>query len=324
MEKEIFNYIDIKNDNNGYSGIIEDVYSIMRNELISSYPLIDRMIEHILARHGKGVRPLFMAFIGKLVGGEWEKIKKAAVIIETIHLASLLHDDVVDRSEFRRGVPTLNARHSDKVSVLFGDYILISAIINAKKIENIEAGEIINNAVKKMVEGEIHDTITNGIIDENRYLEIINAKTASLFAASGELGAVLSGVNGNRRIWAGELGECLGMAFQIIDDTLDYNGNINTMGKPANMDLMSGNMTLPLIYSLRGMSKNEIEEIFSQKDGRVAKLSDIVKNNGGVDYSRKKAQEYINKGRALVSRFGNPDMISVFDNFFGLLINRHF
>ena len=304
--------------------IIRDVYSDMRDELLSSDPQLDTILTRIFSQHGKGIRPCFMALVAELVGGSWDSLRRAAMVIEAIHLSSLLHDDVVDGSELRRGVATMNAQHSNKISVLFGDHIFISALKIASELDNSEAIRIIHRAVKRMVEGEICDTLNNEIIDESTYIRIIGDKTASLFAASGELGIILSGVDGIERIWARELGESLGIAFQIIDDTLDYNGNRDKMGKPVFMDVMSKNMTLPLIHSLRGKKIEEVNKILVNREGSVEKLAELVRKSGGIEYAYQRAGDYSEKAREILSRFANTEVQIVFESFFDLLMERHF
>ena len=310
---------------NGFSEkIARDVQNEMRAEIVSEDPEINRVLSQILSNPGKCVRPIFMALVGELAGGEWESLKKAAMVIETIHQASLLHDDVIDGSEFRRGMPTLNARHSDKVSVLYGDFIFVTALFAANKIENPDAVEVVNRAVKRMIEGEIKDSMKTGIIDEGLYLNIIADKTAALFAASGELGAMLSGVDSAQRKWAAELGECLGIAFQIIDDSLDYNGNSVLMGKPSGMDLMTGNMTLPLIHALKGMKKEDVYKLLSSGDDSGEKIASLIRDNGGIEYSYGKALEYSQRSVEIIKKFDNDKMLGVFENLFNYLINRTF
>ena len=324
MSLEKNSKITFKLDETFTHDIIRDGYSDMRDELLSSDPQLDTILTRIFSQHGKGIRPCFMALVAELVGGSWDSLRRAAMVIEAIHLSSLLHDDVIDGSELRRGVATMNAQHSNKISVLFGDHIFISALKIASELENSEAIRIIHRAVKRMVEGEIRDTLNNEIIDESTYIRIIGDKTASLFAASGELGIILSGVDGIERIWARELGESLGIAFQIIDDTLDYNGNRDKMGKPIFMDVMSKNMTLPLIHSLRGMAIEEVNKILVDRDSSVEKLTELVRMNGGIEYAYQRASDYSEKAREILSRFANTEVQIVFESFFDLLMERHF
>ena len=271
--------------NGFFSNIINDVYEDMSIEFASSDPVINETLLQILSQKGKGIRPVFMSLVAELVGGSWESVRRAGTVVEAIHLTSLLHDDVIDDAELRRGFPTLKTEHSNKISILFGDYILASAIRIAQDVMNNEAISVVNETIKRMVEGEISGTLGEKTITEDTYYTIISDKTASLFAASGELGVMLSGGDGNERIWARELGEALGMSFQIIDDTLDYDGKAELMGKPVLMDMMSGNMTLPLIYSLRGMTTDKVKKILSEKEESVEKISEIVRKNGGIEYA---------------------------------------
>lgn len=303
--------------------IINDVYRDIRTFFLSSDSILDSFVTQIFSRKGKGIRPVFMALVGQLVGGSWESLRRCAALIEAIHIASLLHDDVVDSAELRRGAQTLNIQHSDKISVLFGDHIFISALAIAHDVNNHEVFSIVLEAVNRMIKGEIHDSLTSGTIDEDTYLRIIGDKTASLFAASGELGVLLSGVDGTEREWARELGETLGTAFQIIDDTLDYNGNAELMGKSTLMDVMAGNNTLPLIHSLRDMSPEEQSKVLADNGKSIEKISELVDERGGVEYSIKRAQDFSSRAREIVARFDNEKVLASFDSFIDLVLNRH-
>ena len=299
--------------------IVAEVYNDMRSGFRSSEPVLDDIISDVLSKQGKGVRPLFMALIAELVGGDWDALRQAAVVVEAIHLSSLMHDDVVDGSDLRRGKETLNARHSDKVSVLFGDHIFHSALVLAGKLDHPEAGEIVHTAVKRMIEGEILDSLNERIIDEATYIRIIGNKTASLFAAAAELGVVFSNTNGDHRVWAREMGELVGTAFQIVDDTLDFKGSEDVMGKPALMDMLAGNMTLPLIYSLNGLSDADSREIL---DGTPEDMASFVREKGGIEYSMNKAVGYLEDARLIKDRFDSSPGNTALDSLFDLLMNR--
>ncbi|MFC1541506.1 polyprenyl synthetase family protein [Candidatus Latescibacterota bacterium] len=303
--------------------IISDVYSDLRGNFITSSFDLDKILSKIFSKRGKGIRPVLMCLVSGLVGGSWEKVRKASVIIEAIHLASLLHDDVLDGADLRRGDATINALYSDKVSILFGDYIFVNAIIMANELKRSDAVSIVHNAVKRMVEGEISDSLKDHVITEEEYIRIIGDKTASLFAAAGELGVILSGVNGVEKEWARELGENLGIAFQIIDDTLDYEGNSDKMGKPKYLDVMSNNMTLPLIHSLRDMTNGEIKSFLAENKKTTGKISEFVRLNDGIDYAYQRARDYSDKARKILSRFDINGAYNDFERFLEMLINRH-
>lgn len=304
--------------------ILTDVYHDLQTEYGSSNPVLNSILEDIFNRRGKGVRPLFMALIARLGGGEWESLRKTATAVEAIHIASILHDDVIDSSKLRRGAATLNAMYSNKVSVLFGDYMFLKAIKSAESNENTEVMPILMGALERMVEGEIRESLNSGSIDEETYLSIIRDKTASLFAASGELGIILLGGSERERIWARELGECVGMAFQIKDDILDYRGDSRIMGKPNFMDIRTGCFTLPLIYSLRDYDSSDVKNILSDGEHDDEVLFSVVKNNGGIDYASRRACWYIDRSREIVARFEKPGLDDDFDQFFALVLDRHF
>lgn len=301
--------------------ITADVYRDIKDTIIASEPIIDEELRQIFAQSGKGIRPLFTALAGGLVGGTWDDLRKAAMIIEAVHIASLIHDDVVDGSNLRRGKATLNARFSDKTSVLFGDYIFTKALSEAHTIGNPEALRIIYEAVERMIKGEIHESLRE-IIDEEAYLRIIGNKTASLFAASGELGIVLSGGNDIEKRWARELGESVGMAFQIIDDTLDFTGETEVMGKPRLADVISGRITLPVIHSFKSHTPGEIKELFSDKEGTVEKITALVISKGGIEYAYQKAREFLNNAQEILQKFNDTEAVSGFDDFFDMLMTR--
>ncbi|MBT4485112.1 MAG: polyprenyl synthetase family protein [Candidatus Latescibacteria bacterium] len=312
--------MNLKNSAN--TVIIRDVYNDIGSNMISSEPLVDDILRQIFVQRGKGIRPIFMALVGELVGGSWESLRKGAVVIETIHNASLIHDDVVDKSRLRRGVETLNIKFSNRISVLFGDFVFMKALSLAHTIDIPEAVHIINVAIERMIEGEISESLTNEFIDEETYLKIIGNKTASLFAASGELAVLLSGVDGYKKDLARELGESVGMAFQIIDDTLDYNGETDVMGKPQFMDVISGNITLPVIHSLKRLPSDEVEALFANKKDSVNRITALVKRNDGIEYASEKAGEYVQNAREIIDRFEEKKTSAVFDEFFDMLMTR--
>lgn len=304
--------------------IIADVYSDLRSNFHSARFDLDTILAKIFSKRGKGIRPVFMCLMAKMAGGSWENVRKAAMIIEAIHLASLLHDDVLDGADIRRGDTTLNAQYSDKVSILFGDHIFVNAIIMTNQLRHTGAVSVIHNAVKRMVEGEICDTLKGDVITEDAYIRIIGDKTASLFAASGELGMILSGADDEKKVLARELGELLGTAFQIIDDTLDYNGDAEKMGKPTFLDVTSNTMTLPLIYSLRDMNADEIQLFLAENANSTENILELVKQNGGIEYANNRAREFSDKGREIMSRFKNKEAYDMFGHFFEMLMKRHF
>ena len=306
------------------SDIIEILHNGIKEELHSSNDDVNVTIDHVLAAHGKAVRPAFMALAAQFAGGTWDSVLKAAIVIESIHVSSLLHDDVIDGSEMRRGVETLNARYSDKISVLSGDYIFIKAVMLCHEFEDSRATSIILQAVERMIRGEIRDSLVTSVINEETYLSIAADKTASLFAAAGELGIMLSGGSEKEILRGRSIGEYIGTAFQIVDDTLDYRGDSQVMGKPGLMDAIAGRMTLPLIYSLRKYTPEKIREMISGGRSSVQELSALVRSNGGIEYALGYARNYLDKALEVSVQFGNRDAQNALENFIGALIDRHF
>jgi len=306
------------------SGILEILHDGIKEELHSSSDDVNEIIDHVLAAHGKAVRPAFMTLAAKFAGGTWDSVQQAAIVIESIHVSSLLHDDVIDGSEMRRGVETLNSRHSDKISVLTGDYIFIKAVMLCHNFDNSGATSIVLQAVERMIRGEIRDSLVTGVINEETYLSITADKTASLFAAAGELGIMLSGGSEKEILRGRSMGEYMGTAFQIVDDTLDYRGDSKVMGKPGLMDAIAGRMTLPLIYSLRQYAPEKIKEIISGDRCSAQELSALVKNNGGIEYALGYARNYLDKALDVSEQFGNRNAQAAFENFIGMLIERHY
>ncbi len=306
------------------SDIIEILHKGIKEELHSPNDDVNETIDHVLVAHGKAVRPAFMALVAQFAGGTWDSVMKAAIVIESIHVSSLLHDDVIDGSDTRRGVVTLNAKYSDKISVLTGDYIFIKAVMLCHKFEDSRATSIILQAVERMIRGEIRDSLVTGVINEETYISIAADKTASLFAAAGELGIMLSGGTENEILRGRSIGEYIGTAFQIVDDTLDYKGDSQVMGKPGLMDAIAGRMTLPLIYSLRQYNPEKIKEIISGGRSSAQKLSALVSSNGGIEYALGYARNYLDKALEVSEQFGNMDAQSSLKNFIRALIDRHY
>lgn len=303
--------------------VIQEIYTDIKTGLLSSDPGINNILERILATRGKAVRPIFMGLIARMAGGNWESVHNAAMLIEAVHIASLLHDDVIDGSDLRRGEETINSRYSNKISVLAGDYMFIKTMILSHEIEDARVSTIIFNAVERMIRGEIRDSLQTGLLDEQTYISIAADKTAALFAAAGELGAMLSDVSEKERLWGRDLGENIGIAFQIVDDTLDYCGDPEIMGKPELSDLTAGRMTLPLIYSLRKFDEDEIEKMLSGGVSSIKKLSALVRNNGGIEFALKQARNYLQKARKIAKQFDNRDGQDAFNEFIEILVERH-
>ncbi len=273
------------------------------------------IIDYISETNGKKIRPLLLLLTAKICGNINQSSLNYALILELLHSATLIHDDVVDETKERRGRLSVNAKYGNKTAVLVGDYILSIAIMKAVTVQNLHVLEIISNLATHLVEGELHQlTISKGaIIDENHYFDVIKKKTAILFSSCTEMGA-LSANAGKEIVEKLRLfGEYLGICFQIKDDLFDYfeQGEI---GKPTGNDLREGKVTLPLIYALKHAADKKESEIILQiiknadfTTENILLLTDFAKNNGGTDYAQQKMIEYKQKAINLIKDFQISD-----------------
>ena len=270
------------------------------DSMSSKVALLNRITHFIVNRKGKQMRPMFVFLTAKLLGGGkvTERTYRGASVIELIHTATLVHDDVVDDSNQRRGFFSINALWKNKIAVLVGDYLLSKGLLLCIHNEDFDLLKIISVAVREMSEGELLqiEKARNLDITEEIYFEIIRQKTATLLAACCAMGA--QSVSDNKE--AVELmrifGELLGMAFQIKDDLFDYGET--KIGKPTGIDIKEQKMTLPLIYTLNNVSSKERKWLihsvkkYNTDKKRVKEVIQLVKDSGGLDYAQKRMETY--------------------------------
>lgn len=264
-----------------------------REAVQSHVPLLDKVTWYIVQRKGKQVRPMITLLSARIFGPVNEASYTAAALIELIHTATLVHDDVVDDANMRRGFFSINALWKNKVAVLVGDFLLSQALLLAVRQKQYKMLEVINSAVREMAEGELlqMEKARRLDIEESVYYEIIRQKTASLIAAACCAGAV-STVDGNEELEARMklFGEKMGMAFQIRDDLFDFGDD--DVGKPLGIDIKEKKMTLPLIYALNNAGWQERRRIInivknqSHKNEKVAEVIRFVRESGGIEYTR--------------------------------------
>ncbi len=278
-----------------------------RESMKSKVHLLNKITHYIVKRKGKQMRPLFVFFTAQLCGGITEKTYRAASLIELLHTATLVHDDVVDDSNERRGFFSLNALWKNKISVLVGDYLLSRGLLLSLDNDDFELLKIVSRSVKQMSEGELLqlEKARNLDIKEDIYFEIITKKTASLIASCFECGASSAGANAQTQEKLRQIGEFTGIAFQIKDDLLDFSNGKST-GKPTGGDIKERKMTLPLIYLLDKSTYWEKRRIINtvknhgNDPDKVAELIELVYASGGIDYSRKLMQDYLDKAYELL------------------------
>ncbi|MCM8569005.1 polyprenyl synthetase family protein [Gramella jeungdoensis] len=266
----------------------------------SKVALLNRITHYIVNRKGKQMRPMFVFLVAKMVsdGSVNERTYRGASVIELIHTATLVHDDVVDDSNRRRGFFSINALWKNKIAVLVGDYLLSKGLLLSIDNNDFDLLKIISVAVKEMSEGELLQIEKARRLDitETVYYDIIRQKTATLIAACCSLGAASVKPESNEIAKMRRFGELIGMAFQIKDDLFDY--GTEKIGKPTGIDIKEQKMTLPLIFTLNKVSKKEKDWLINSvknhnKDrARVKEVIEFVRNNGGLEYAEKRMKEF--------------------------------
>ena len=300
-----------------------------RKSVSSDVAILDKIMHYIIKRKGKQIRPIFVFLSAKLFGEISKSSYTAASLIELLHTATLIHDDVVDESNLRRGVFSINAVWKNKIAVLVGDFLLSKGLLLSVKNKEYKMLEIMSSAVEQMSEGELlqMEKSRKLNISEDDYYKIIRKKTAALISACCESGAVASKqcdtVCEKMRLF----GEYAGMAFQIKDDLFDYQSNIN-IGKPKGIDIKDKKLTLPIIYSLNNVSYNQKRNIINtikrdyDNEEKIIELYNIVKSCGGIDYSKKVMKEYHDKAIGILNEFEDNEAKKSLILLLKFIINR--
>ena len=291
---------------------IKAYHKVFRTTIRSKVPLLDIIMKYILKTKGKEIRPIIVIYTAKMMGEISETTYYAATLIELLHTATLVHDDVVDDSNKRRGVFSINALWKNKIAVLAGDYLLAKGLLLAVETKNPHLLEFVSKATRDMSEGELLQIEKARKLDisEKVYFEIIRKKTASLLASCFATGALstISEKETVEKLW--RIGELTGIAFQIMDDLLDFT-KTSVIGKPTGIDIKEKKITLPLIYLLNKSDKAGKKRIIrtvkkrNQDTKSVQLLIQQVRESGGIDYARSKMLEYKDEAIELLHEF--PD-----------------
>ena len=291
---------------------LERFDEIFKEALRSNVGLVDLVARYIVRQKGKKIRPLLVLLSAKITGGVTDRTYRGAALVELLHTATLIHDYVVDDANKRRGMWSINALFKNKVAVLMGDYLLSRGLMISVDGKDYDFLGITTNAVKRMSEGELLQIQkTRKLdIDEETYFKVISDKTASLLETCCSIGAMSTTDNKDYIEAMRNFGHSLGMSFQIRDDILDYEGKSNLIGKPVGGDIKEKKITLPLIYSLNSVSKNEASRIRKiLKNGndktKVKDIMHFVHENNGIDYALKVAKKYSDAAKASLNIF--PD-----------------
>jgi octaprenyl-diphosphate synthase len=275
---------------------LEHVQQELRRVIEADFQLIRDVNAHLLQMQGKLFRPTITLLADQATGGPTSRSVTVAAVIELIHLATLVHDDSVDHSVLRRGMPTINALFSHQISVIMGDYLYSRAVIELVRLDEFETLRVLSRVTNEMTVGEMRQLLAHDPLafSEEQYDLLIRAKTASLLSGAAEVGALTAPPA--ERVGLRRFGEALGMAFQIVDDLLDYTADAAALGKPSGSDLREHKVTLPLIYALPRMAESERKAVAAllrsaePADQQITEVIGAVARAGGLDYARERAQ----------------------------------
>ena len=281
-----------------------------RTHLISNVPLVDRVMRYMVKRKGKQLRPILVFLSAKIQGSITDATYIGASLVEIMHTATLVHDDVVDDADQRRGFFSINALWKNKIAVLIGDYLLSKVLLIAVETKEYNLLEYVSGAVKSMSEGELLQIEKARKLDitEEVYFEIIQQKTASLLETCCVVGAASAGGSDEEIEKFRMLGRHLGLAFQIKDDLFDFE-RVNLTGKPAGIDIKEQKMTLPLIKALQEADSKQRQHIIKtikkhhDRPKKVQEVVDFVRQSGGLEYARSKMLEHINQAKEILYNF---------------------
>ncbi len=292
---------------------LDAVTAALRQIIAADFPLIQEVNGHLLQMKGKLFRPTLLLLADRASGGREPRVHRLAAIIELIHLSTLVHDDAVDHSVLRRGMPTVNALFSHQISVIMGDYLYSRAIIELVRTDDLEPLRVLARAVNEMTIGEMRQLAQYDALAfrEEDYEVTIRSKTATLLAAACETGALRA--DPRHRAALRDYGAALGMAFQITDDLLDYTEAEVVTGKPSGLDLREHKVTLPLIAALPRLTDEERREVAAlfavpePSDEQVAAVVATVDRRGGLDYARERAWSYSRQAEAALEALPPSD-----------------
>ena len=297
--------------------------------LQSSNPLLGEVINFIKQRRGKMMRPILTLLMAKLCGKIEESTYYAAISLELLHTASLVHDDVVDESDKRRGQASVNALYDNKVSVLVGDFLLATSLTNAALTDNISLVKLVSCLGQKLSEGEIIQLSNTNASDfsEDVYFDVIKKKTAALFSTAAEAGVRSVESCDEIAEKAYRFGELIGIAFQIKDDIFDYNPS-DSLGKPSGNDMKEGKLTLPALYVLNAFNDESMKNLalkirsLEATTEEITLFIDYVKQNGGIEYATQVMIDYRNKALALLPKTASPDLKEALTSYIDYVIER--
>jgi octaprenyl-diphosphate synthase len=292
------------------------VDALIRRRLASDVVLVNQVAEHIVAAGGKRLRPMLLLLAARALGHGGADAHQLAAVVEFIHTATLLHDDVVDESDLRRGRKTANALFGNAASVLVGDFLYSRSFQLMVELERMPVMKILADTTNAIAEGEVLQLlhVRNPDTDEAAYLKVIERKTAVLFAAATRLGALLAGADAALQQRLHDYGLALGYAFQIADDVLDYSADEAALGKHLGDDLAEGKATLPLIHAIRHTdadTRARLRAIVEHGDSdAMPEVLAAIEATGGLEYSRRRAEDYAQAAERALEGLGDNDAVA--------------
>ncbi len=293
-----------------FTTYFNEIENELEKSFSSSEPLIEEIIRHSLLGEGKRLRPLLFVLSALMCGYEKKDMYRLSTIFEYIHCASLLHDDVIDNADIRRKKPSASNLWGNTAAVLTGDFMFSMAFNVAIEAGNLGILSIVNDVAVRMTEGQVRELVCTGKWDitEEEYLKIITLKTAELISVSCETGAVVAGADKSRVEALKKFGLNMGIAFQIVDDLLDYSSSEEEFGKPVGKDLKEGKVTLPLIYTISEMKESDarrFEALLKGSDNEedYDELINVVRKSGNIEKTKERAQGYVGEAAKYLDSF---------------------
>lgn len=308
---------------------LEDFKKLFDSSLSSSNLLLNNVITHIRQRNGKMMRPILVLLVARLYGTIRPATLHAAVSLELLHTASLVHDDVVDESTERRGQLSVNAIFNNKVAVLVGDFLLATSLVHAGETMSHDILEVVSCLGQDLADGELLQlsNVSNPQFSEEIYFDVIRKKTAALFAACTKSAALSVNANGEKAETARLFGEYIGICFQIKDDIFDYYES-KELGKPTGNDMLEGKLTLPAIYALNTTEDKWAHQVAVRiKEGtassdEIGRLIEFSKQNGGIVYAVEKMNEYKAKALELLHAIPASDVSKALETYLDYVVDR--
>jgi len=301
----------------------------LRDSMKSKVPFVDLIVRYIVKQKGKRIRPALVLLSARACGGINESSYRGAALVEILHTATLIHDDVVDDADTRRGIASINAVWKNKIAVLMGDYMLAKGLLLSLDNDDFQFLKITSDAVRRMSEAEILQIAKSRDLDldEPTYLKIISDKTASLLSTCCQIGATSAGADPATVAAMREFGENVGLVFQIRDDLLDYTGRKSITGKPAGGDLKEKKLTLPLIHALAEAPRGESKAIISiVRNGaarkEIRRVVEFAERYGGIAYANEKAGEFSARAVRALEQLPPSASKDSLQNFVGYMLER--